>query len=135
MLPNGWLYNVSGLKSIELSFKDRFSTIRIGTNRPDEISDYITRLINNDSSLVSNAKIEQKSKEKIITFILIGFITLLIPTFLILFGNQEINIKSNNDSFQIKSIYGISIKYNEISQLDTLSSITNINSSLSFKRQ
>ena len=36
-LSNGWIYNVSGLKSIELSFKDRFSTIRIGTNRPDEI--------------------------------------------------------------------------------------------------
>ena len=52
-LSNGWIYNVSGLKSIELSFKDRFSTIRIGTNRPDEISDYITRLINHNKSLGS----------------------------------------------------------------------------------
>ena len=48
-LENGWLYNVSGLKAIELSFKDRFSTVRIGTDRPDEISDYITRLINHAS--------------------------------------------------------------------------------------
>ena len=126
MLPNGWLYNVSGLKAIELSFKDKNSVIRIGTDRPDEISDYITGLISHDSSFVSNDTTAQKPKNKINTFILGGFITLLIPTFLILYGNQEIKIKSDNDGFQIKSMYGITIKYNEISQLDTLSSIPNI---------
>ena len=45
MLPNGWLYNVSGLKAIELQFKNRKSVIRIGTDKPDEISQLIQSLI------------------------------------------------------------------------------------------
>ena len=48
MLSNGWLYNVSGLKAIELQFNNRKSIIRIGTNKPDEISSVIQKLINNE---------------------------------------------------------------------------------------
>ena len=44
-IPNGWLYNVSGLKAIELRFKDSSRVIRLGTNRPDEIAGMITELI------------------------------------------------------------------------------------------
>jgi len=46
LLPNGWLFNVSGLKAIELSFKDKKSIIRIGTNKPEEIAEIVTKLIN-----------------------------------------------------------------------------------------
>src|ERR1035437_3834138 len=44
MIPNGWLYNVSGLKAIELSFKQSSKKIRIGTNQPEEIAAYINQL-------------------------------------------------------------------------------------------
>lgn len=36
-LGNGWLYNVSGLKAIELTFKNKKSVVRIGTDQPEEI--------------------------------------------------------------------------------------------------
>ena len=35
--PDGWLYNVSGRKAIELTFKNR-KKIRVGTDRPEEIA-------------------------------------------------------------------------------------------------
>lgn len=36
-MGNGWLYNVSGLKAIELIFKNKKSVVRIGAGIPDEI--------------------------------------------------------------------------------------------------
>jgi len=41
--PKGIIYNVSGVSVIELRFKNRRSVVRIGTDRPEEV----TRLINN----------------------------------------------------------------------------------------
>ena len=38
MTSSGWLYNVSGLNAVEVSFKNRKSKIRIGTDRPDEVA-------------------------------------------------------------------------------------------------
>jgi hypothetical protein len=45
LIPGGWLYNVSGLEAIELSFKNRNSKIRIGTNQPEEIANLINKLV------------------------------------------------------------------------------------------
>lgn len=42
-LGNGWLYNVSGLKAIELRFKNKNSIVRIGTNKPEEICEVIRK--------------------------------------------------------------------------------------------
>lgn len=41
ILSNGWLYNVSGLKAIELRFKNGSSMVRIGTNKQGKISQLI----------------------------------------------------------------------------------------------
>ena len=126
MLPNGWLFNVSGLKAIELSFKNKKSIIRIGTDKPEEIADIVSKLINHDSPFIEDTKAQIKSNKRLITFIFICLIILLIPIALIFYGNQEIKIKLNKDNFEIKGIYGITIKYNEISQIDTLSKIPKI---------
>lgn len=45
LIPNGWLFNVSGLKAIEIHFKDSKKIVRIGTNEPDKICREITRRI------------------------------------------------------------------------------------------
>jgi hypothetical protein len=45
LIPNGWLYNVSGFKAIELTFKNSNKVIRIGTNKPEEIVELMQRLI------------------------------------------------------------------------------------------
>lgn len=41
LIPNGWLFNVSGLEAIELSFKSRSSITRIGTNKAAEVANLI----------------------------------------------------------------------------------------------
>ena len=50
VLLNGWLYNISGLKAIELRFKNRKSIVRIGTNQADEISAVIEALLRDYTS-------------------------------------------------------------------------------------
>lgn len=44
-IPKGWLYNVSGLNAVELTFKNKKSKVRIGTNMPDEIVRTIDKMI------------------------------------------------------------------------------------------
>jgi hypothetical protein len=46
--PGGTLYNVSGLKAIELKFKGKKAVVRIGTNRPEELSRFISKRLNNE---------------------------------------------------------------------------------------
>lgn len=41
----GWLYNVSGGKAIELRLKNKKSVVRIGTNKPQEISEVLRKEI------------------------------------------------------------------------------------------
>jgi len=45
LIPNGWLYNVSGFKAIELTFKNSNKVIRIGTNKQEEVVELMQRLI------------------------------------------------------------------------------------------
>jgi hypothetical protein len=37
-IPEGWLYNVSGTKAVELKFKNKSRVVRIGTNKPEEVA-------------------------------------------------------------------------------------------------
>lgn len=44
-IPHGWLYNVQGIKGIELTFKNRNQKIRIGCKEPDVVCrDIIDRI-------------------------------------------------------------------------------------------
>lgn len=45
MLSNGWLYNVSGFRAVELQFKTKDSVIRIGTDKELEVSAAIQEVI------------------------------------------------------------------------------------------
>jgi len=45
LIPNGWLFNVSGLKAIEIHFKGTKKIVRIGTNEPEKICREINRRI------------------------------------------------------------------------------------------
>jgi hypothetical protein len=42
---NTTIYNVSGMKAIELSFKGRSRKVRIGTNEPEKLSRYINEML------------------------------------------------------------------------------------------
>ena len=45
MVPNGWLYNVSGPHAVELQFYDRKRVVMVGTKRPAELRNLIQRQI------------------------------------------------------------------------------------------
>lgn len=49
-IPNGWLYNVSGSKAVEIAFKNKKNKVRIGTTRPEELKQVI------DQALAQNQK-------------------------------------------------------------------------------
>ena len=48
-IPGGWLYNVSGLNSIELTFKNKGSKVRIGTNNADTISSIVNLMLRKEN--------------------------------------------------------------------------------------
>ncbi len=93
MLPNGWLYNVTGLDAIELQFRNKNSVIRIGTNRPEEISEIIQTLIGGRA--VTGESIEEHSKKRINP---VWVITLLLVSGLVIIPNYvetRVSIGSN----------------------------------------
>ena len=85
LLKNDWLYNVSGLKAIELQFHNRKSVIRIGTNKPDEVCAVIRAVISNVPSIPTDNYGNAKS---VSPRWIVGIITLLIPIALIVSGWQ-----------------------------------------------
>ena len=42
LIPNGWLYNVSGLNAVELRFNDKNGVIRIGTKDSNKLKNEIS---------------------------------------------------------------------------------------------
>jgi len=117
IIPNGWLYNVSGLEAIELTFKSKKSVIRIGTDNPDMVSEVINRLINND-------KYESYTPEKDFTgyslaFILI-LVALILPVILIIYGSRNPDVTTAPESLTVKGMYGLTVNYSDILQIDTL---------------
>lgn len=122
-IPKGWLYNVSGLRAIELSFKNQKSIVRIGTNQPDKIAEEISSMIRPDHSESSS---EYKDKTgytlaMIITIMVFFFITLLIIS-----GLRETAVITTKSDIRIKGMYGLTIKYSDIIQLDTISKLPGI---------
>ena len=47
LIPNGWLFNVSGLQAVELKFNDRSSVIRVGTDKSVEVSEAVSKRLAN----------------------------------------------------------------------------------------
>jgi fumarate reductase subunit D len=122
-ISNGWLYNVSGLKAIELSFKNSKKIVRIGTNNPFEVCEFIQSIINKESP----TNFENSSfKKSINPSWLILFILFFVIGALFISSEQETRIKLENDGLTIKGFYGQSIPYNELTHVDTVSILPKI---------
>jgi hypothetical protein len=117
LLRNGWLYNVSGFKSIELKLINRKSVIRIGTDRPDEICATIQQLKGTSS-------LEETVEEAPPNYLRSRYIFIII--ILVLFGAFIISVKQEkkviveNNEINIKGLYGIKIPFSDITEIDTL---------------
>lgn len=122
MIPNGWLYNVSGLSAIELKFKNKNSVVRIGTNKPDEVCEAIHAFLG-ENTQVHEQKIVQKKQWTMVFWIAFTVVILslvIIPNFV----DTKINIDST--CLEIKGIYGIKIPYNSIENCDTIKQLPSI---------
>ena len=122
LLSNGWLYNVSGRKAIELQFKDKKSVVRIGTNRPEEISALIQSMLGEEAKGVS-VPVSDPGKRR--NALLLAIILLIIgltsiPTFM----DTRVTIKANE--LTIKGVYGLTISSSDIVQMDTISALPGI---------
>lgn len=122
-ISNGWLYNVSGLEAIELSFKNSKKIVRIGTKNPFEVSELIQSIINKEPP----TDFEKSSFKKSLNP---SWIILLILFFVIgalfLSSEQETKIKLDNKGLTIKGFYGQSIPYNQLTHVDTVSTLPKI---------
>lgn len=123
MLWNGWLYNVSGLQAIELHFYSKDSIVRIGTNQPDEISKVVNALL--EKRLPEGMEIAKK-KSRLNLHVLIASLVVLFVIVMIYSGSKEAKVKIGNDGFTINGIYGLTIPYNEVIQIDTVASLPRI---------
>lgn len=116
LIPNGWLYNVSGSYAVELAFRNSKSVVRIGTDRPEEVSELINSLLKTDAGGSENIK---KGMGGLYLTVILLVITLAFPAILLYTGGREPRIETGPDSFTISGMYGLSVKYSDILKLDT----------------
>jgi hypothetical protein len=119
IIPNGWLYNVTGFNAIDLFFKDRYKIIRIGTNKPDELAGLITGLISKENEYDIVVPLKTDSSIARNRYIGIAAVIAILVLFT-LYGNQDVKIKVNEDTIEINGMYGGKINLSDISQADTL---------------
>jgi len=123
MLTNGWLYNVSGFKAIELQFNNKKSVVRIGTNKPDEISSLIQNLISNE---LPQQPYNFDKRKQINPLMITVLITLLIPLALVISSNHDTKVTLDNKEFKINGFYGQTIPLSDLIQIDTVSFLPKI---------
>jgi|WetSurMetagenome_2_1015567.scaffolds.fasta_scaffold67705_2 hypothetical protein len=123
LTPDGWLYNVSGLYAIELTLKSDRSKIRIGTDKPEEISQTINSLLEKANPGFTDDKAHRPG---IILFWSVILTALIFPAILILSGSQDTKLIYTDSSFEIKGLYGMTMDYSRINQIDTLNTLPGI---------
>jgi len=123
MIPNGWLFNVSGLGAIELAFKNKKSVIRIGSNDPGNVSGIISRMINAEE--YGSVSYKKDFTGYILSVILI-LLVLIMPAIIILTGNREPVVKICRENLEIKGMYGLTVRYSDVLQLDTIPNLPGI---------
>jgi hypothetical protein len=117
MTPSGWLYNVSGLSAIELTFKNRKTKMRIGTDRPEEIAEVVRGKITGEQA---GSFYEKNGKQGIYYTVALLSIIIIIPVVIIVTGRRETEVTFLDSSLTISGMYGLSVSYTDIIQVDTL---------------
>lgn len=123
-IHNGWLYNVSGFNAVELTFKNTGKRIWIGTNKPDEITEIITGLINKSQDPDSKCTSMNHSNSKN-TYVFLLAVLIIIALFN-LYQYQPVRITLKENQFEISGEYGFPINYSDIVVFDTISQMPGI---------
>jgi hypothetical protein len=122
LYSKGWLYNVSGLGAIELTFSNKASRVRIGTDRPEEVAAYV----NSKLGFGTPSSPEPFNVKAGYSMAVIVILALFAPVIILLSGRRETKADAGNDSLILSGIYGITINYAEIISVDTLTDLPDI---------
>jgi hypothetical protein len=125
MVPSGWLYNVSGKYAIELSFKSNNKKIRIGTDKPDEISHIINKQINGS---MAGSYFDKGGHGGLYLIGVMIAATIILPILLISYGGRETEITLSDSSMKLSGMYGLQMEYSDIKQADTMLTLPAIRS-------
>lgn len=121
--PDGWLYNVSGRKAIELTFKNR-KKIRIGTDRPEEIAALINKMLGNT---VKNPDytftVESSGRSGMMILTVVILLGLAFPAILILSGGKPMVTSVSDTALNIEGMYGLRVEYSKMKSCDTIVSL------------
>ncbi len=123
MIPSGWLYNISGLSAIELSFKNRKTKIRIGTDQPEEVAEAVREKISGEQA---GSFYETGGRQGIYLAIALLTVIIFIPVMLIFFGSREPEFTFSDSSLTISGMYELTIGYADIIRADTLQKVPKI---------
>lgn len=127
LIPEGWLYNVSGRFAIELTFKNKKSKIRIGTDKPEEVAEEINKLLNKPGLGPAYDKdYESSNRSGYYIFAAIILAGLVLPIILIISGSKDTNLDFSDSGFTINGMYGLKVDYSKIIWIDTISSLPRI---------
>lgn len=121
MIPDGWLYNVTGQYAVELTFKNKKSKIRIGTDKPDEVAETINKLLNKNGagSGYDNA-FDSSGRPGYYLLVALVVAGLILPLILVISGGKDTEIEFSGSAFTIKGMYGMTIENSKIISVDTL---------------
>ncbi len=123
MTSSGWLYNVSGLSAVEISFKNRKSKIRIGTDKPEEIAKEVGAKI---TVLQAGSFYEKSGRQG--SYLTVAVLTVFIGILVFIFvsGSREPAVTFSDSSMTISGMYGLSVGYADIISADTLQTLPGI---------
>ncbi len=125
MTSSGWLYNVSGRFAIELTFKSSGKKIRIGTDRPDEISQVINKQINHS---MAGSYFDKGGHGGLYLILAMVAATIILPIILVISGGRETKISFSDTAMSLSGVYGLTIPYSDILQADTMQKLPAIRS-------
>jgi len=125
LTSSGWLYNVSGKHAIEVSFKSSGKKIRIGTDKPDEISNVVNKQINGS---MAGSYYDKGGSGGLVLILAMVAATILLPVILVVWGGRETKIDFTDSVFKLSGIYGLDVAYSDILSADTMQSLPAIKS-------
>ena len=126
LTANGWLYNVSGLYAIELTFKNKKFKVRIGTDKPEEVAETINKLLNKQGSGHGYETAFDSSNPGYYILASIVLAGLILPIILIISGGKDTKLEFSDSAFKINGMYSLTVDYSKIITIDTLSSLPRI---------
>ena len=123
-LTNGMLYNVSGFKAIELSFNNKSSIVRIGTDQPDAVIAELSKRISIDQSNIQEST-KRKDNSLKYKILLIVSVVVIILSFSI-YSSLDARVTFNSSTLKIGGIYGCELPYTQIAEIDTVAHLPNV---------